>query len=361
MNRIDSLDWQRGLLALAIMAYHLTGWELFALDSTSILGRLGIYGVSMFFVLSGLSMAVVYNNKIVDLGSSVQFFVRRIFRIWPLFWLVVAFAASAAALGGQFLSWKLILLNLTTAFGFVRPSAYINTGAWSIGNEMVYYAFTPLLIWTYNRRLAFGNLLTGVACLSGLWFSSHVLVVDRTLAAQWVQYVNPFNNLFLYCAGLAIYYNSRQAAFSARTSLLCFAIGFALFILYPAAGDQIHIVTGFSRIVFSIASIVIVIGFYKNTINIPRIVSVPLTQLGVITYGVYLLHPVVYQLIAFAAKKIHFQLQSYGVVGLTMVLTVLLAQLSFKLLEKPFIRIGKRLTTRPGTSLKPKINDGAAI
>jgi hypothetical protein len=45
MHRIDSLDWQRGLLAFAIMAYHLTSWELHALDASTLLGRLGIYGV----------------------------------------------------------------------------------------------------------------------------------------------------------------------------------------------------------------------------------------------------------------------------------------------------------------------------
>lgn len=56
MNRIDSLDWQRGLLAFAIMAYRLAFWEFHELDSSSIMDRFGIYGVSMFFFLSGLSM-----------------------------------------------------------------------------------------------------------------------------------------------------------------------------------------------------------------------------------------------------------------------------------------------------------------
>ena len=58
-DRIESLDWLRGLMAVSIMIYHLTGGLFFTLDSSSVLGRLGVYGVSVFFVLSGLSMAVV--------------------------------------------------------------------------------------------------------------------------------------------------------------------------------------------------------------------------------------------------------------------------------------------------------------
>ncbi len=64
-NRIESLDWLRGLMAIAIMFYHLTSWHITPLDSSSVLGRLGIYGVSVFFILSGLSMAVVYSNFIL--------------------------------------------------------------------------------------------------------------------------------------------------------------------------------------------------------------------------------------------------------------------------------------------------------
>lgn len=354
MNRIDSLDWQRGLLAFAIMTYHLTGWELFPLDSSSTLGRLGIYGVSMFFVLSGLSMAVVYHKYIEDAGSSMRFFVRRIFRIWPLLWFAVAFATGAAMLAGQSPSKLVIMLNLTTAFGFVQPSAYINVGAWSLGNEMVYYALTPLFIWAYNTRLVFGNLLTGLACMVGLWFATTVLTVDKSLADQWVHYINPFNNLFLYCAGIALYYNAKDLAVGTRANLACLVLALATLIFYPAVGDQIHIVSGAGRVVFSLASVLLVFAFYKNTVRIPQMIAVPLTHLGVITYGVYLLHPIAYRTIIFALKKSHTGLPPYAMIGATMALTIILALLSFKLLEEPFIRLGKRSTSRRGGAPKPE-------
>lgn len=346
MTRIDSLDWQRGLLAFAIMAYHLTGWELHPLDSSSFLGRLGIYGVSMFFVLSGLSMALVYNRYIQGLGSAVRFFVRRIFRIWPLLWLAVAFATGAAMLAGQKPEWGLIALNLTTVFGFVSPSAYINIGAWSIGNEMVYYALTPLIISAFNRRIWLGNLLTCGAVVVACWFSFGVLNPAGSLAEQWAQYINPFNNLFLYCGGIALYYNVRDVSLRMDWLAALFFAGLAVFLFYPVSGDQINIVTGGARVAFSLASLMLVLAFYKNTVALPNVLAAPLTQLGVVTYGVYLLHPIVYRTIIFGLKKLHMQLPPAAMIGMTVGLTVVAALLSFRLLEDPFVRIGKRLTSQ---------------
>lgn len=344
MNRIDSLDWQRGLLAFAIMAYHLIGWELYALDASTLLGRLGIYGVSMFFVLSGLSMAIVYNGYIDGVGSSVRFFVRRIFRIWPLLWVAVSFAVVSAAANGHRPDWSVALLNLTTAFGFVDPAAYMNVGAWSIGNEMVYYALTPLIICAYNKRLAYGNIVTAGTCVIGIWFASYLMNPGQSLADQWTVYVNPFNNLFLYCAGIALFYNG--LLLRKFQNLACFLIAVSLFIFYPATGDQINIVTGSARLAFSIASILLVLAFYKNTVRLPNVLSMPLTQLGVVTYGVYLLHPIVYAGIRFSLKRMQLELPGYGMIALTIGLTILSSLVAFKILEEPFVRLGKKLTPR---------------
>ena len=144
-TRIETLDWLRGLMALSIMFYHLSCWIIRPLDSANPLGRLGIYGVSIFFVLSGLSMAIVYNSYVKSIRTSINFYVRRIFRIWPLFWVACILTILPQVLKTGTYSWKHLFINITTLFGFIKPAAYIPTGAWSIGNEMVYYALTPLI------------------------------------------------------------------------------------------------------------------------------------------------------------------------------------------------------------------------
>jgi len=88
-NRIESLDYLRGIMALSVMIYHLTSWNLYHPDASTLLGRLGVYAVSIFYILSGLSIAIAYSHFIIDIKSSIAFYIRRIFRIWPLLWVCI--------------------------------------------------------------------------------------------------------------------------------------------------------------------------------------------------------------------------------------------------------------------------------
>ncbi|MFH4201953.1 acyltransferase, partial [Acinetobacter baumannii] len=67
-----------------------------------------------------------------------------------------------------------------------------------------------------------------------------------------------------------------------------------IFFFYPISGDQINITTNITRIVFSLASVMLTLGFYKLEIDLPLWFSKPFAHLGEATYGIYLLHPIVY-------------------------------------------------------------------
>ena len=345
MNRLESLDWLRGLLAVSIMVYHLTGWTLYHPQSNDLLGRLGIYGVSMFFILSGLAMAAGYANYICNAPTAAKFFVRRIFRIWPLLWLAVAaVVVGGVVIKGETIDWVLVLLNLTTAFGFVSPGAYINTGAWSIGNEMVYYALTPPLLMIYNYSLRAGNAVFTFTVAAAAGFAFWALSAAETLASQWALYINPFNNLFLFTAGVALYYNTRTWAPQPKSVLLLLITSTAFFVFYPAEGDLIVLVTGTNRFVFCTASVLIVLAFYKLTSQPPRWISAPLSALGAATYGVYLLHPIVFPALSLVAKRLGLPLSPLEAAAATVAVTIAVALLVYRHFELPLIRIGKRLT-----------------
>ncbi len=152
-KRIESLDYLRGLMALAVMVYHYTSWTLGTVGVEHLLGKLGIYAVAIFYILSGVSLTLVYQDRIQQARDVYSFAVKRVFRILPLFWLSVV-----AALGFRFVEawragaafavpWPQVFLNLTLLFGFVQPTAYLSTGAWSIGNEWSTMRSCPSCSW----------------------------------------------------------------------------------------------------------------------------------------------------------------------------------------------------------------------
>jgi exopolysaccharide production protein ExoZ len=268
-----------------------------------------------------------------------RFGVRRIFRIWPLLWLAVFAITVLLASRGETPSWRLVALNLTTLFGFILPTGYLNTGAWSIGNEMVYYSLTPLIVLLFNRSRQLGNAFLLITLAIGVGFAFRWMSPQATLAAQWATYINPFNNLFLYTAGIALYFNAKGPAWSTARVLVAMGVALGVFMLYPVAGDHVLLVTGANRFIFCAASVLLVLAFFKSTIALPKPLAMPLTQLGLATYGVYLLHPLVREGCRLWLPGVGAAVQIPLIVALAVVVSALL----YHRFELPLMEIGKRL------------------
>lgn len=345
-KRVESLDWLRGLMALSIMIYHLCGWYFYQPDSSHFLGRMGIYGVSVFFILSGLSMAIVYHRFIDSAQSVMAFFIRRFFRILPLLWLAIVGTLAIRILKGNSIPDSgSLLLNATGLFGFVPPFNYIAVGSWSIGCEMVFYALTPFLLMAFNYRRWVGNLVTVVTIIIGIYFGYHLLHDNELLSKQWNAYIHPFNNLFLYTLGIAIYYNLKDVILSSKIVLVFLAIALLGLFFYPADGNQIEIVTGSNRIVFTLLSALLVIGFYKFNLSLPYSISYPLEKLGLVTYGVYILHPIIKVFVSDILVNLGVG-NVYLIASLVVVTSISAAFLSYYCIEIHLMRIGKQLTAK---------------
>jgi len=343
--RIESLDWLRGLMAISIMVYHLTGLLFTSTDSSSLLGRLGIYAVSIFFIISGLSMALVYSRFISNSATSFSFYIRRIFRIWPLLWVCIFLITLPNVVSNKPIDVLQIILNMTTLFGFTKPEYYMNAGAWSIGNEMVYYALTPMILMIYNPKKILGDAITILCLLLTCYFAFFLLDGADSLSNQWKTYIHPFNNLFLYLAGISIYYNLKDVNFKVWISPILFLSCLFFFLFYPVAGDQIRIVTGVNRLSFLFFSVLIVVAFYKFTAyqNIHKLISYPLEQFGIATYGVYLYHPIVAKYLIGFMDRLGFH-HSIILFLAAFILTICLALLSFNFFENKMIALGKKIS-----------------
>lgn len=151
-ERIDYLDGWRGLAILVVLVAHFGH-----LESTNI----GLLGVELFFVLSGLLMARILYEQRMPIG---EFYRRRVARIFPLFYLFVFTILIVEMARGAHVSWKeaLSLSTFTrTYFGYVFDDPLPVHHLWSLNVEEHCYLLLALLAMSaLLRRRAALTLIT---------------------------------------------------------------------------------------------------------------------------------------------------------------------------------------------------------
>ena len=342
-NRLYNLDYLRGLASFGIMIYHYFSWSLGDFSDNMFLGRIGIYGVSIFYVLSGLTLYYVYSDKMKPSQQDIlSFFKKRIFRIFPLLWLVTL---TSIFLSRSIPDFYNLFLNLTGLFGFVKWDTYFSVGVWSIGNELVFYVFFPLFILFARTHKSLLILLSAILFSLYLYFAFVKLNPDVDLDEQWRNYINPLNQVFLFLGGFLIGYLFKKTKTNNATTIVLLMFGLGLFVFIPSNTNTISLVTGVNRLLFTFCCLLICFSFYKLTLKFPFFIHKPLTLLGEASYSVYLLHPLVYNVIAFVNKHI-FHYPEYIRLIFSIILTLVISYFVYEYFEKFFMRLGRK-TKKP--------------
>jgi exopolysaccharide production protein ExoZ len=158
-RRNQSLDLLRGVAILLVVLVHCQE------ESTGVVPGLtwfakefGGLGVQLFFIVSGYTMMLTFGDR-VDLAAARSFYLRRFFRIAPLFWVAIVFyllvtrgrgitnfAPDGVGVSDVLLTFFFLHSSSVTAYNSVVP------GGWSIAVEMQFYLLFPLLIYLFRRR-----------------------------------------------------------------------------------------------------------------------------------------------------------------------------------------------------------------
>jgi len=157
VSRVHTIDYLRGILALLIMVYHYLSWQdIIVVDASSFLTRIALYGVSMFFIISGFSLTLTYFNKFkyMNIYSIKYYFYKRFARIYPLFWLIVIlYISSLIVTHKQIPNILEILSNLSITFSFFSEYKGFTPGAWSIGKEIIFYIILPFCLYFIHKNI----------------------------------------------------------------------------------------------------------------------------------------------------------------------------------------------------------------
>ncbi len=254
-NRLLGLDYLRGISALSIMIYHYLMFSgLLGLDQGSIWHKFGVYGVSVFYILSGLTLYYVYcGRKQLNFANIVDFFKKRFFRIYPLLILVCLIYFALAKFSTDILVFLLVSSGF---FGFIDPALWGKlgvTGAWSIGNEVFFYCLFPLF-WFFSEKST--KYLIGlflISVISMVYFSFFKMDSTISISKNWPIYINPLNQVFYFLGGFCIGHLlrvvdvKRYLPYKLATAL--FVIALLGFVFFPMIGSSF--IFSWNRLIFS--------------------------------------------------------------------------------------------------------------
>ena len=192
----------RGVAALAVILYHLV--KIVGLNPPDFFGFIGRdfgYGVQLFFVISAFSLCCSTEKFIQQSTWTVEYFIKRFFRIAPLFYFMLAFEVSRQFLTDGVVTTSLsnILLNLTFTFGFAPPFSSIVWAGWTIGVEMIFYAIFPVLLLTIRtHRAAFIFLVLSILVSCCMRYELYMQLKNLTILEKSLNVVQAENSKRFY-------------------------------------------------------------------------------------------------------------------------------------------------------------------
>ena len=164
-SRIPSLDGLRALSILFVCLGHATGTAGFPLSHVPF-WRLGLFGVRVFFVISGLLITSLLLHDYEARGGIdlPRFYLRRTLRIFPPYYVFLLAVAVASALSWVRLNPGDLLHALTYTSIYRRPPlAWDLAHTWSLSVEEQFYLAWPFVLALLGKR-------------RGLWFAAGFVV-----------------------------------------------------------------------------------------------------------------------------------------------------------------------------------------
>lgn len=366
---IPYIDGLRGLAIFGVLVVHISqyagnyGVGAFRSHTFESFVNAGARGVQLFFILSAFTLFSSVKNQFSDGEMPVfVFYIKRFFRIFPLWWfaaLIYTFAQS--------MSLDRLVPTLFMYFGFIRdnPENEVIQFGWSIFVEETFYLFLPLVF----------------LCITSLRRAIYFLIVLLTVQFLWIQYAAtiggiPTANNFITLFPLAHWY--------------CFAIGILIYYMMDDRRFASILDNKQNRHLLDIAAIFLVISWLRADLVYPALSLAAvfiaaasehtiigrlcrlkvLRRLGAFCYSIYLFHGLILQLLD-KVKPAYFQFLSItdslvevrfiALAVITLPICYLVGHLSFVYFEKPCVLVGRRIINRmTARSLSSKSQSVAA-
>lgn len=360
----ENLNAIRCIAAFLVIIHHIEQFkDLFHLPNywtNPVIESLGKLGVILFFVLSGflISFLLFKEKEVTQTISIKDFYLRRILRIWPLYFLIIFLSLfilpnvsffSIEGFGKEIV-WDNLMYKILL-FVFFLPNLVLNLFAaipyasqtWSIGAEEQFYLVWPVLNKKIKNKwiLMFGVILFYllVKFLIQIFPSS----IKDTFKGFWLS--TPIDCMAIGGVFALIVYNTsflKKILFSKITQII------ALLITLSLISFNYHLPQYFDKYfhfeMYAILFGILIANFAANDNRIFSMENKGSNYLGKISYGLYMYHPII---IVFSIKIMLLfgdKINNYLLYPMVFILVIFVAGLSYEFYEKRFINKKSKYT-----------------
>lgn len=344
-GHLPGLNGLRAIAAVTVMVIHAQDY-LRALD-LPILGstEAAAFAVTVFFALSGFLITYLLLRERQRSGriNTLNFYIRRTLRIWPLYFtffgLTMLFNVAFAepVMPGLVPYYLLFAANIPLAAQqFINHASHL----WSLSVEEQFYLIWPWLL-RFVKRVEFAL----VAFFLVYWVVKVYLRFHHggdSIPYTFIQFTR-FDCMALGGLGAWLYWRGIPVTLgkiihSISVQVACWL---ALVVTVP---DWFHVAQPIDHTLIAGATVVIILNLVGNPRPLFALRGRVWEYLGGISFGIYMWHPLVSALVG---KAVHPLTMPVPVkISLVMVsvsvFTILIAHLSMKWLETPFLRMKNR-------------------
>jgi len=344
---INGIQYLRGIAALMVVFYHSRSYFGEVPEWT----RFGARGVDIFFVISGFIMAYStqhIGNDMSAAKASMSFFVKRVIRVVPLYWIALLWTSAAFwinwlaashAPGDLAAHLNPILTSIAKDFAFIpHPSIDdeedgelfpILIPGWTLNYEMYFYLiFALCLLFRQHSLLLASGILVALVVVGKLYYFQDELGRFYT-SSILLEFV--FGMMLFH-----VYAKTTELALSRTTLALFGAVGFLLL----NSGSQVN-----DKLVLAVAATIIAWVFIHAFRGVH---NGPLKILGDASYSIYLFH-----MAAFGIARVIIKYLGFGANGYANIVTIIMIQVAvavsvgivvYYVVEKPLLTmLRKRL------------------
>ena len=328
-DRFDALDGLRGFAAVMVIADHTIGW----------FSGVGATGVWIFFALSGFLLARPFIGNaeaVLSFAFMADYFKRRLLRILPMYYAYIFVV---------FLLSKRYSLAIMHGL-FLEGDGHL----WALPQELVFYLLWPMLVLLVVLPLQKFPKITVVALflLMAAW-NKFVGVEVMWLLGMAHDTLPLFFGIFLAGVFFSFLFRQLPQMFTAWPRLcrvagrLASPLGFALivfFLLFSTGrifGKQ-HIYSQeyFGCYGFLAGFLVLCVVSAKGRMLDTFLTLAPLRELGRVGLSLYLVHPVVKNLIdGVTTTYFGYKIKDFRLFLATLLFSYLLARYTFSHIEQP--------------------------